>query len=187
MVAVELLRTERVGDMKEGMTEVSQTSGRGIDESKDRSRQSRHIETIDGLWIEMNKNSFVKYSPPISPHVSIERTPNDVAELSFRDICISLIITSRRRFIPYQLRALIRFLIRQFYHNEFIDRILGLGIIIVGAVLWTSFLILQKVKSSCKTRRLEKEEQPTRKKRKTMKQITESNQITLSDQMNGRK
>jgi hypothetical protein len=173
MVAVELLRTERAGDMQEGMTTLSHLSGRGVDESKDRSRQRRHIEMINGLEIEMDKKSFVKHSPPTSQHIFIERTSSNIEDLSFRDVCISLIITSRRRFIPYQLRAIICFLIRQFRHNEFIDRILGLGIIIVGAVLWTSFLILEKVKSSCKTRRFE--EQPTKKKRKTMKQVTESN------------
>lgn len=117
------------------------------DKSNDTQRTTRMLtegERLDpkprGLGVKMDVPS-TKGDRPLH---ATEMNQQDLTHSSLQEIVITFIIVSRRRYIPYQLRAIIRFLILQFQHNDIIDRVLGVGIIVVGAVLWTSLLVVQK-------------------------------------------
>jgi hypothetical protein len=53
----------------------------------------------------------------------------------------SLVVWTRRRIIPYRLRAVISFILSQFRVSNLMERIIGVGIILVGSVLWASNLV----------------------------------------------
>jgi len=123
---------------------VQTHAGAGRTRTGSTSKMSTEREQLDpephGLGINMDAPS----TKGDSPLHSTEMNQQDLTHLSLQEIVITFIIASRRRYIPYQLRAIIRFLILQFQHNDIIDRVLGVGIIVVGAVLWTSLLVVQK-------------------------------------------
>jgi hypothetical protein len=53
-----------------------------------------------------------------------------------------LVVWSRRRIIPYRLRAVILFILSQFRASDLTERLVGWWIIATGAILWTSFVLV---------------------------------------------
>lgn len=135
MSAVELLKVQSQPTL-EPSTGKSATIQAAIDEHK----VERIIDEPMGLCIEIDGSPALEARSP--RRVSVKEPES--TEMSVRDTFMALVVASRRRFIPYQFRAMIRFLILQFRSHDLIDGILGVGIIIFGAVIWTSFLVLQK-------------------------------------------
>lgn len=64
------------------------------------------------------------------------QTPIDLRE-SFD----KFVVSTRRKLIPYRLRAVILFLLSRLRDFDCIDQVLGAGIIVMGTILWATFLL----------------------------------------------
>lgn len=61
-----------------------------------------------------------------------------------REVFAAFAVSTRRRFIPYRLRAIILYLIKYFRRNNLVDEIVGMGILIVGTMLLTSYIVIER-------------------------------------------
>ena len=55
----------------------------------------------------------------------------------------SLVISVRRKLIPYRLRAVVLYILTRLREHDTVDQIIGAGIIMMGALMWASFLFLE--------------------------------------------
>ena len=54
------------------------------------------------------------------------------------------IVSTRRKLIPYRLRAVILFLLSRLRDFDYIDQVLGVGIMVMGTMLWATFLLVER-------------------------------------------
>lgn len=88
-----------------------------------------------------------------------ETGPTDVAGL--RQNFESLVISVRRRVIPYRLRAVFLYILTRLREHDTVDQIIGAGIIMMGALMWSSFLFVENGKRLVR-KRIGKDAEPAR-------------------------
>jgi hypothetical protein len=88
-----------------------------------------------------------------------ETGPTDVAGL--RQNFESLVISVRRRVIPYRLRAVVLYILTRLREHNTVDQIIGAGIIMMGTLMWSSFLFVENGKQFVR-KRIGKEAEPAR-------------------------
>ena len=64
--------------------------------------------------------------------------------IDLRESFDAFVVSTRRKLIPYQLRAVILFLVSRLRDYDYIDQILGAGIIVLGTILSASFLLVER-------------------------------------------
>jgi hypothetical protein len=77
-------------------------------------------------------------------HFEREAREITISGRSVRTSFSKLMVWSRRRIIPYRLRAVILFILSQFRTSDLVERLVCVGIIVIGAVLWAAFLFAQR-------------------------------------------
>ena len=55
----------------------------------------------------------------------------------------SFMISTRRKLIPYRLRAVILYILSRLREHDALDQVIGAGIIFMGALMWVSFTLLE--------------------------------------------
>ena len=64
--------------------------------------------------------------------------------VDLRESFDAFVVSTRRKLIPYRLRAVILFLLSRLRDYDYIDQVLGAGIVVMGAMLWASFLLVER-------------------------------------------
>jgi hypothetical protein len=77
-------------------------------------------------------------------HFEREAREITISGRSVRTSFSKLMVWSRRRIIPYRLRAVILVILSQFRTSDLVERLVGVGVIVIGAVLWAGFLLAQR-------------------------------------------
>jgi hypothetical protein len=77
----------------------------------------------------------------------VEDSPQEVTifgKVNPREVLAEFVVSSRRRFIPYRLRAVVVYIVGCIRNNDLIDHAFAMGIVIVGTILWASLLLVQR-------------------------------------------
>jgi hypothetical protein len=77
----------------------------------------------------------------------VEDSPEDVTifgKVDPREVFAEFVVSSRRRFIPYRLRAVVLYIVGCIRNNDLIDQAFGLGIVIFGTMLWANLLLVER-------------------------------------------
>jgi len=64
--------------------------------------------------------------------------------INLRESFDTFLVSTRRKLIPHRLRAIILLLLSRLRDYDYIDQVLGAGIFLMGAMLWASFLLVER-------------------------------------------
>jgi len=82
--------------------------------------------------------------------IHIEDCKDENQILTFQQECVALVISARRRFIPYRLRAVVVFILARIRYHDYIDQLFATGIIVAGVMLWAAFMVVERVRGVLK-------------------------------------
>jgi hypothetical protein len=71
-------------------------------------------------------------------------TENTNKSFSLHDTLGAFLISTRRKFIPYRVRAVVLFIHSRLQIHDLIDQLFGAGVIIMGAIMWAGLLVLER-------------------------------------------
>ena len=93
----------------------------------------------------------------------------------------SFMISTRRKLLPYWLRAVALYILSRLREHDTLDQIIGAGIIYIGALMWASFMFFEHGRQFVR-KRIRREAAPVRRQQRSKSRST-SNDVIMEAKM----